>query len=52
MSQKERKPRYTIANIVTADEKMCVKSDEVRQMGFTHEDIYRAGLEQLSREKS
>ncbi len=47
MAQKERKARYTIANIVTADLELVHLSDEVRKTGVTHEDIYRIGLEAL-----
>lgn len=45
---KERKPRYTLCNIVTNDKDLLILSDDVRAKGYSHEEIYRAGLEALS----
>lgn len=48
---KERKPRYTLCNCVTDDIQLVHLSDEVRQKGFSHTDIYVAGLKALSQSK-
>lgn len=49
---KVRKPRYTVANIVTSDPSLCVMSDEIRKLGYSHEEIYRAGLQAINEQKN
>ena len=52
MTDNKRKPRYTLASITTLDADLLIKADTVRHMGYSHEDIYKAGLDYLSKEKS
>lgn len=46
---KERKPRYSLCSIITDDSSLLIASDAVRATGKTHEEIYRAGLEFLTK---
>jgi hypothetical protein len=40
------KPRYALATITTIDFELVKKTEEIRKnTGFTHEEIYRKGLE-------
>ena len=47
---KERKPRYTICNIITDDIQLLKQSDEIRKFGITHLEIYKRGMEVISQE--
>lgn len=47
---KTPKPRYSIATITTSDASLIELSNSVRSNGWTHEDIYRIGLNTLSSE--
>lgn len=46
---KERKPRYSLCSIITDDSSLLIASDSLRAMGETHESIYRAGIEALTK---
>ncbi len=48
---KERKPRYTLCNCVTDNIELVHLSDEIRQKGYSHTDIYVAGLETLRKDE-
>jgi hypothetical protein len=44
---KELKPRYTLTTIITQNPELPARSNAVRQRGYTHEDIYVAGVKYL-----
>jgi hypothetical protein len=47
----ERKPKYVLCHITTSDEELLKKADELRsKKKLTHEDIYRKGVEEYSKE--
>lgn len=50
MKDREIKPRYTVANIVTTDVTMVEAASYIRSKGWTHESIYRRGLEEIEKE--
>jgi hypothetical protein len=42
--------RYTVCTIVTTDKALAVMSKEINSKGYTHEFIYRKGIEAISKE--
>lgn len=47
------KPRYTLANLQTSDPDLVLRSQSFRKStGYTHEDIYKRGLEELIKENT
>lgn len=47
---KEIKARYSICTIITTDKDILTRSVEFRKRGFTHENIYVAGITKLEGE--